>query len=147
VYSDLPGVVPVGYGAVPHFFFAVTGRNPQLRRFFDLTIVLGGLVIATPFFLVLPILIKLDSPGPILYRAIRIGKGGHPYTMYKFRSMYVQPLAYATMHTNQDGTDTRLTRVGRWARRYCLDEMPQLFNILKGDMSVFGPRPGMPQQS
>lgn len=146
-HNDLPGVVPVGYGSVPHVLFVVTGRNSRVRRLFDVALALFGLVIAAPLLLVLPILIKLDSPGPILYRAIRIGKNGHPYTMYKFRSMYIQPPKYATLHTDQRNVDLRLTHVGRWARQYCLDEMPQLFNILKGDMSVFGPRPRMPGQS
>lgn len=146
-HNDLPGVVPVSYGSVPHVLFVVTGRNSQVRRLFDVAIALFGLVIAAPLLLLLPILIKLDSPGPILYRAVRAGKNGRLYTMYKFRSMYIYPPTYATAHANQRNTDLRLTRVGRWARRYCLDEMPQLFNILKGDMSVFGPRPRLPGQS
>jgi hypothetical protein len=145
--TDLPGVVPVGYGSVPHVLFVVAGRNPRMRRLFDLVIALFGLGIAAPLFLVLPLLIKLDSPGPVLYRQQRVGKQGRPYTMYKFRSMQVGTSLPAQTHTHQTPYDARLTRVGRWARRYCLDEMPQLFNVLKGDMSIFGPRPRLPGQS
>lgn len=144
--SDLPGVVPVSYGSVPHLLFAVTGRNRRLRRLFDLAFALCGLVIAAPFLIVLPLLIKLDSPGPILYRSQRVGKDGQLYTMYKFRSMPINPSGQAGVQRSSAHPDRRLTRIGRWARRCYLDEMPQLFNVLKGDMSVFGPRPGMPQR-
>lgn len=140
--SDLPGLVPVGYGSTPHLLFAVMGRNPRLRRLFDLLFALCGLVIATPFLLILPILIKLDSSGPILYCHLRVGKQGRLYTLYKFRSMYVKPLE----QSSSSQVDPRLTRIGRWVRLYYLDEVPQLFNVLRGDMSIFGPRPGMPQR-
>lgn len=140
--SDLPGLVPVGYGSALHLLFAVMGRNPRLRRLFDLLFALCGLVVAAPFLLILPVLIKLDSPGPILYRHQRIGKEGRLYTMYKFRSMQVKPPELGVSST----ADRQLTRIGRWARRWYLDEVPQLFNVLKGEMSIFGPRPGMPQR-
>lgn len=145
-HSDLPGIVPIRSGAVPYLLFAVTGRSPRLRRLFDLAFALCGLVIAAPFLLVLPILIKLDSPGPILYCSQRVGKNGQLYTMYKFRSMYANLSAQAAPPPSSTRSRPRLTRIGRWVRRYCLDEVPQLFNVLKGDMSVFGPRPGMPPQ-
>lgn len=141
--TDLPGVVPVGSGSVPHLFFVVTGRSPRLRRLFDLVIALCGLVIAAPVLLVLPILIKLDSPGPVLYRQQRVGKQGQRYTMYKFRSMHISSPLPVQVYPHHNGHEPRMTRIGRWARRCYLDEMPQLFNILKGDMSVFGPRPPM----
>lgn len=144
--TDLPGLLPVGYGSVPHLLFVVTGRHPRVRRLFDLLFALVGLIIAAPIFLVLPILIKLDSPGPILYRAVRIGKNGQPYTMYKFRSMQTSRSLPVQTYTHQADSDPRLTRVGRWVRRCSLDEMPQFFNVLKGEMSIFGPRPGMPSQ-
>lgn len=139
--SDLPGLVPMGYGSTPHLLFAVMGRNPRLRRLFDLLFALCGLVLAAPFLLLLPILIKLDSPGPILYCHQRIGKQGRLYTMYKFRSMHVKPPEVGVSAQ----ADRQLTRIGRWVRRCYLDEVPQLFNVLKGEMSLFGPRPGMPQ--
>lgn len=145
--TDLPGVVPVGYGSVPHLLFVVTGRSPRLRRLFDLVIALCGLMMAAPVLLVLSILIKVDSPGPVLYRQQRIGKQGQLYTMYKFRSMHINSSLPVQGVTHHSGHEPRLTRIGRWVRRYYLDEMPQLFNILKGDMSVFGPRPPMPGQS
>lgn len=139
--SDLPGLVPVGYGSAPHLLFAVMGRNPRLRRLFDLLFALCGLVIAAPFLLLLPILIKLDSPGPILYCHLRVGKAGRLYTLYKFRSMHVM----LSKPSGSSRADRQLTRIGRWVRRWYLDEVPQLFNVLKGEMSLFGPRPGMPQ--
>lgn len=144
--TDLPGVVPVGDGSIPHVLFVVAGRNPRMRRLFDLVIALVGLVLVAPLLLVLPIWIKLDSPGPVLYRQQRIGKHGQPYTLYKFRSMHVSAPLQTQRVIQPGGHDPRLTRVGRWIRRAYLDEMAQLFNVLKGDMSIFGPRPPMPGQ-
>ncbi len=143
--SDLPGVVPVSDGTVPHLLFVVTGCNPHLRRLFDVVVALCGLVLTAPLFLLLPILIKLDSPGPILYCAPRIGKNGQPYTLYKFRSMYTNHRS-STQSCVAIPTALRQTRVGQLARRYCLDELPQLVNVLKGEMSILGPRPGTPAQ-
>ncbi|MCE7980309.1 MAG: sugar transferase [Caldilinea sp. CFX5] len=147
LHSDLPGVVPVGYGSVPHLLFVVTGRDPRLRRVFDVVIALCGLVIAAPLFLLLPILIKLDSPGPILYCAPRIGKNGQPYILYKFRSMHANHSSLTQDRTTATiPAALRQTRVGRLARCYCLDELPQLVNVLKGEMSILGPRPGTPTE-
>ncbi|MCB0105920.1 MAG: sugar transferase [Caldilineaceae bacterium] len=135
--SDLPGVVPVGYGSLPHIFFVVTGRNPRLRRVFDIAGALVGLLLVSPLLLLLPILIKLDTSGPVFYRQQRLGKDGQPYVMYKFRSMLP-----ASVH--QTATAPPITRIGLLTRRWHLDEIPQVFNVLKGDMSIFGPRPPMP---
>ncbi len=145
LHSDLPGVVPVGDGSIPHLLFVVTSRNPRLRRLFDVIVALCGLVLTAPLFLLLPILIKLDSPGPILYCAPRIGKNGQPYMLYKFRSMYTSNRS-PTQSSAAIPTPLRQTRVGRLTRRYCLDELPQLVNVLKGEMSILGPRPGTPMQ-
>lgn len=129
--SDIPGIVPVGQGSLPHVLYVITGRNRWLRRSFDITLALIGLTIVFPLLFILPLLIKVDSSGPVLYRQTRLGRSGQPYVMYKFRSMYT-PQPMATHH---------VTRVGRWTRRWHWDEIPQLFNVLRGDMSIFGPRP------
>ena len=110
-----------------------------LTRVLDISI---GLVGTCGFLLLFPaigFLIRLDSPGPILYRASRVGKGGRLFTMYKFRSMYVSTELVGASITPQG--DPRVTEVGRWLRRTKLDELPQFLNILKGDMTLIGPRP------
>ena len=95
-----------------------------------------------PLWLALPLFIKCDSRGPIIYRQMRLGKDGRPYTMFKFRSMHAyRPSLLPQSVINYPASDPRLTRVGRLTRQYHLDEIPQLFNVLKGDMSVLGPRP------
>jgi Bacterial sugar transferase len=142
--TDLPGIVPVGYGSLPHILFALTGRNPRLRRLFDLLFASLGLLVAAPVLILLPILIKVDSVGPVFFGQVRVGKDGQPYVMYKFRSMLVADGLSGEAAINPNQPARRVTRVGRLFRRYGLDEVPQLFNVLKGDMSIFGPRPGMP---
>jgi lipopolysaccharide/colanic/teichoic acid biosynthesis glycosyltransferase len=87
--------------------------------------------------------IKLDSPGPILFRATRSGRGGRPFTMYKFRSMVVRPVEHGPKITTH--ADRRITRVGQILRPTRLDELPNLWNVLRGDMSLVGPRPEDPQ--
>ena len=85
------------------------------------------------------VLIKLDSPGPVIFCQQRVGKGGQPYTLYKFRSMFCDVERRRSPVSGE--RDPRLTRVGRVIRRLYLDELPQLYNVLKGEMSVFGPYP------
>jgi lipopolysaccharide/colanic/teichoic acid biosynthesis glycosyltransferase len=108
------------------------------KRIFDLFAVSAGLVFVLPLFLLITIVIKLDSRGPVIYRGVRIGKGGRPFIMYKFRTMVVgaERMGTATAHR-----DPRITRVGFVLRRFKLDELPQLINVLKGEMSLVGPRP------
>ncbi len=125
---------------VPHAF---------LKRLID---ILGSglvLLILSPVMLLIALLIRLESPGPVLFRQIRLGRYGKPFIMYKFRSMRcnAQELQPLIMHMNekQGGAfkikhDPRMTRVGRFIRKYSLDELPQLFNVLKGDLSLVGPR-------
>lgn len=144
--TDLPGVVPVGYGSLPHILFALMGRNPRLRRLFDIALAMLGLALTAPLLLLLPLFIKLDSTGPIFYCQKRLGANGRSYLMYKFRSMYVNRSPCIPSSTPSSSTDDpRVTRIGRLARRLRLDELPQLFNVLKGEMSIFGPRPPMPK--
>jgi len=103
------------------------------------------LSICSPFLLLTAVCIKLDSPGPILFRQKRLGKGGKSFTLYKFRTMQHN----APVVRNADGSlfvgdkDSRLTLVGQFLRNYTLDEIPQLLNVLKGDMSIVGPRPDL----
>ena len=108
------------------------------KRVFDLFIVSIGLVCTFPLFLMIAFMIKLDSRDPVIYRGVRIGKGGRPFIMYKFRTMVVgaERMGTATAHR-----DPRITRVGFYLRRFKLDELPQLINVLKGEMSLVGPRP------
>jgi len=113
------------------------------KRLMDIVLVSLALIILLPFLPLMAICIKMDSPGPVLFRQKRLGKGGKPFTLYKFRTM--QHNAQAVR--NADGSffvgdkDLRLTRVGQFLRNYTLDEIPQLLNVLKGDMSIVGPRP------
>lgn len=104
----------------------------------DKIIALIGLIILSPLFLVIGIAIKLDSPGPILYRQKRIGQYGKVFIMYKFRSMY---LGAEKKGVYERKKDPRVTKVGKIIRRTSLDELPQLINVLKGEMSLIGPRP------
>jgi len=112
------------------------------KRLLDLTLALIGSLILAPFFVVTAILVKRDTPGPVFYRQVRIGKDGRPFEMLKFRTMYTHMSGDAVTPSNE--ADPRITPVGRLLRRYSLDEIPQLFNVLKGDMSMVGPRPEMP---
>jgi len=110
------------------------------KRMLDLTTALIGFVLAAPFFLMLPILIKMDSKGPVFYRQERVGEEGRPFSVFKFRSMRqdAEAMTGAVWATE---ADPRVTRLGRWLRRLRLDELPQLINVLKGEMSFVGPRP------
>jgi lipopolysaccharide/colanic/teichoic acid biosynthesis glycosyltransferase len=101
-----------------------------------------GLVALAPLMAGIAAAVRLDSPGPILYRAKRAGRGGRPFTMYKFRTMRVRPAGQGDRITRQG--DDRITRVGRVLRAGRLDELPQLWNVLAGDMSLVGPRPEDP---
>lgn len=116
---------------------------PIAKRLLDILISLLGLAICSPPLLAIAVWIKLDSPGPVFYQGTRVGKGGRPFKMLKFRSMVVNADRIGGPSTA--GDDPRLTRAGRFLRRYKLDELPQLINVLRGDMSLVGPRPEVPQ--
>ncbi len=109
------------------------------KRSFDIAISSIGLLLLLPLFLVIGIAIKLSSRGPVFYKGNRIGRHGEPFGMYKFRSMITDAAKIGPSVTYQD--DPRITRVGRFLRGTKLDELPQLINVLKGDMSLVGPRP------
>lgn len=109
------------------------------KRLFDILLSLIGLAIFSPLFVVVALLIKLDSEGPVFYRGVRAGKHGKPFRPWKFRTMVANADKIGGPSTSAD--DPRLTRVGRILRRYKVDEFPQMINILKGEMSFVGPRP------
>ncbi|MDI6704132.1 MAG: exopolysaccharide biosynthesis polyprenyl glycosylphosphotransferase [bacterium] len=116
-----------------------------LKRLMDIVVSVLVLSLSSPILFLIALLIKLDSKGEIFYKDVRIGKGGKPYTTYKFRSM-VKDATKMGLGYRMMKDDPRITRVGKWLRRFSLDELPQLFNVLKGDMSLIGPRPGLPFQ-
>ena len=115
--------------------------NAFVKRAFDAAVSLLLLVLLSPLFLVLSIAIKLSSPGPVFFRQERIGLNKTPFVMYKFRSMKVNDRQDNAWSTSMDD---RRTRIGALLRKTSLDELPQLFNTLKGDMSLVGPRPEIP---
>jgi lipopolysaccharide/colanic/teichoic acid biosynthesis glycosyltransferase len=108
-----------------------------LKRAFDVSCAAVGLVLSSPFVLAGAIAVKLDSPGPAFYKGSRVGRGGRPFRMLKLRSM----ISGADGPSVTVASDPRVTRVGRWLRRSKLDELPQLVNVLRGEMSLVGPRP------
>jgi lipopolysaccharide/colanic/teichoic acid biosynthesis glycosyltransferase len=114
-----------------------------IKRGLDVVLSLAVIVITLPLWPVVGALIKLDSRGPVLYRATRIGKDGHPFTLLKFRSMIAASNPTASRVTHRG--DPRITRVGRWLRDLKVDEVPQFINVLRGDMSLVGPRPEDPR--
>lgn len=115
----------------------------MLKRLFDALAAGAGLVVLAPLFLVLAILIKLDTPGPVFYRQRRVGLHGRHFRIFKFRTMSVQQAPGAAEITVAG--DSRITRTGRWLRRWKLDELPQLIDVLRGSMSLVGPRPEVPR--
>jgi lipopolysaccharide/colanic/teichoic acid biosynthesis glycosyltransferase len=114
----------------------------MLKRLFDIIVALIGLILLSPLLLVFAIMVKLDSPGPVFYRAPRVGKDGKVFRMYKFRSMVVDAPKVGPAITVDN--DPRITRVGARLRDSRLDELPQLINVLTGEMSMVGPRPEAP---
>ena len=126
------------------------------KRGLDICGSLAAILLLTPLFVVVAIWIKLDSPGPLIYRQIRVGQFGRPFYFYKFRSMYTDSearrAALERENESADGVifkmkqDPRITRCGRFIRKYSIDEAPQFFNVLLGDMSLVGPRPPLPAE-
>jgi len=135
------------------------------KRLLDLTLALTGLICLAPLLAVVAVLIRLTTPGPALFRQTRLGKDGHPFVLYKFRTMhagcpdavhreYVRKLL--TEDQPPDGGrngmfkldgDDRITPIGRLVRRTSIDELPQLLNVIRGDMSLVGPRPALPWEA
>ena len=105
---------------------------------------LAGLVAASPLFLLAGAAVAATSPGPVLFRQQRVGLGGRPFTLLKLRTMRLAPISAEGTQLTASG-DSRITPVGRWLRRFKLDELPQLWNVVRGDMSLVGPRPEVPR--
>lgn len=126
-----------------------------IKRVIDIVGSLVGLVVLSPILLIVAILIKFDSKGPILFSQIRVGKNGKKFKMYKFRSMVVdaEELKEKLQEKNERKgpmfkikDDPRITKIGKFIRKTSIDELPQLINILKGEMSIVGPRPSLPKE-
>jgi exopolysaccharide biosynthesis polyprenyl glycosylphosphotransferase len=131
------------------------------KRIFDIAIAVVVSLVVMPMLLVVAVLVRCSSPGPVLFRQMRIGKDGQTFLMYKFRTMFADnnPMIHHDYYRSlvdrsakpiggvfKLSNDPRITPVGRILRRFSLDELPQLFNVLKGDMSLVGPRPPQPYE-
>ena len=114
----------------------------MLKRICDITLSLFGLIILLPFMLIIAILIKIDSKGPVFFKQIRVTKNGKEFKIFKYRTMRVGSDKYSQITVGKDG---RITKIGSFLRKYKLDEIPQLINVLIGDMSLVGPRPEVPK--
>jgi exopolysaccharide biosynthesis polyprenyl glycosylphosphotransferase len=145
VFDDLDGLLLMG---VPRF--GLTRSSAALKRSFDLFAAIPLTIAAAPVLAVVAMLIKLDSRGPVFFRQVRVGRGREPFRIFKLRTMIqgAEAMKAQLLELNEAGAemfkigdDPRITRVGRWLRKTSLDELPQLFNVLSGDMSLVGPRP------
>jgi lipopolysaccharide/colanic/teichoic acid biosynthesis glycosyltransferase len=114
------------------------------KRLIDLCGSLIGMVLLSPILLILAVLVRFDSPGPVFYRGVRIGRFGKPFRMFKFRTMVANADQIGGPSSASD--DVRITRLGRFLRQYKLDEFPQLLNVLRGEMSLVGPRPEVTEE-
>lgn len=154
--ADLPADCPIGVARLGSLVFLAALPDPRhtwyppLKRGIDVAAAAALLFLLTPLFILIALLIKLDSPGPVFYRQERVGRGNRPFSMLKFRSMAQDAehrVAELLAQNEADGplfkmrSDPRVTRVGRVLRRLSIDELPQLINVLIGEMSLVGPRP------
>lgn len=151
--------VPYHTNHAPAVYLAPTPRrrNQLLKRGFDIVGALTLIIVLAPLLLAIAIAIKLTSQGKVIFKQQRVGLNGVEFWFYKFRSMVhnAESIQHTVVHTNHHGSngvtfkakaDPRITPVGRILRRFSLDELPQLWNVLKGDMSLVGPRPGLPSE-
>lgn len=113
-----------------------------MKRVFDILLSFSSVVVLSPLFLFVAMAIKIDSPGPVIFRQKRIGRHGREFYIYKFRTMWVRNERGPSLTVSGD---MRVTRVGDFLRKYKIDELPQLVNVLKGEMSIVGPRPEVPE--
>ena len=126
------------------------------KRLMDIVLSILAIIAFSPVFLITALLVKITSPGPIIFSQVRVGRYGRHFKFYKFRSMYIDAEARKAelMKLNESGDgvifkmkrDPRITPVGRFIRKFSIDELPQLFNVLLGDMSLVGPRPPLPSE-
>jgi exopolysaccharide biosynthesis polyprenyl glycosylphosphotransferase len=150
IFLDRLGKAPLlTFSAAPH-----DEMRLLVKRIADILIAGAAIVVLAPFLAVVAILIRLTSPGPAIFRQIRCGLNGRKFVFYKFRSMVenAEDLKESLEHLNEKQTafkisnDPRLTSIGHWLRKFSIDELPQLWNVLKGDMSLVGPRPAVPDE-
>jgi polysaccharide biosynthesis protein PslA len=146
VVPELAAMAPLGLGPNRDVPSVIVAAGPLdltdriVKRLFDIALASAALLCLLPLLVLTAIAVRLNSPGPILFKQVRIGRGNQMFRMLKFRSMYVQQLDGAG-HRSASRDDDRITRVGRIIRKTSIDELPQLVNVLKGDMSIVGPRP------
>jgi exopolysaccharide biosynthesis WecB/TagA/CpsF family protein len=135
--------------------FSKTTATTRYRRLLDLSVSGGALLVLSPILALTALAIKFDTRGPIFFKQTRVGHNGKPFSMYKFRSMLVDAEARrdeVLSSSDREGVcfksreDPRITRVGRFIRRYSIDELPQVLNVLRGEMSIVGPRPALPSE-
>ena len=133
-----------------------TGARRVIKAVFDRAVAGAAMILAAPLFIFVAIAIKIADGGPALFRQTRVGKDGRTFTVYKFRTMVLDAedrKPQLADHNEHDGvlfkirSDPRITKVGRWLRRWSVDELPQLINVLRGDMSMVGPRPALPDEA
>jgi len=150
VYLDRLGATPLlTFSAAPHDEIRLLAKRAT-----DLALAAAALILLLPFMLLIALLIRLTSPGPAIFRQERCGLNGRRFTFYKFRSMCdnAEELKASLAHMSQKSTafkipnDPRLTKLGRFLRKFSIDEWPQLWNVVRGDMSLVGPRPAVPQE-
>jgi exopolysaccharide biosynthesis polyprenyl glycosylphosphotransferase len=144
------------FGTAPLLTFSAVPDDLRLvvKRSIDIVFSLVALVVLFPFLILVAILIRVTSPGPIIFKQVRCGLNGRHFNFFKFRSMVenAEELKLTLAHLNQKTTafkiadDPRLTPLGRWLRKFSIDELPQLFNVLRGDMALVGPRPAVPSE-
>ena len=144
VYDMLTGAARIGHLDRPSLIriteHAMSDAELCTKRAFDIAASVIGLVVVSPLMALIALQIKLSSKGPVFYSQERIGQYGLPFSIYKFRTMVSDAESDGVPQITHDN-DPRITRVGHWLRKYRLDELPQLWNILRGDMSIVGPRP------
>ncbi|MCB8943135.1 MAG: sugar transferase [Ardenticatenaceae bacterium] len=163
---SFPGAALDGFGGIPVIHLGrpgINGRRRHIKQAFDILAASLGMFFIWPILLIVSVLIKLESDGPVFYKQERVGENGRPFTMYKFRSMKVNNddkihrehvtrlIAENTTLKNGENSlkmkhDPRVTRIGRFIRKTSVDELPQLFNVLRGEMSLVGPRPPLPYE-
>lgn len=143
-----------GISMVPVSKKSIVGMRNAVKTIEDYVITLVGLAVFWPMLLAITIAIKVDTPGPVFFKQIRVGRHGKEFQLIKFRSMVTGADEIRDELVNGRGDDLlfkiaddpRITRVGKWIRKFSLDEVPQIFNVLKGQMSIVGPRPGLPEE-
>jgi len=143
-YEQLTGKLLIENMNPSHLIFSdgfrITMFSRYIKRVFDMLFAVIGLALSFPFLIIVPVLLKLDSKGPVLFKQKRVGEGEKLFTLYKFRTMVADAEKDSGPVWSQTG-DKRITKLGKWLRKTRIDEIPQLFNVIHGDMSFIGPRP------